>query len=816
MRAITNQEDKTLLPILNINILTASEIIFCVSFIKTSGLKLIFRGLEKALKRGARITILTSNYLNITEPNALFMLKSLQGQNFSIRIIDLTKLKSSFHPKGYYFKNTNETKFIIGSSNISKSAFEDGVEWNCLIDNNNDVIQDFLEHFNKLHDYYSFELNDEWLRDYFNNYKKPQDNYTVTPNPLSKVEKDYPSTIEDFGTIAVADEEDTYSQKDVFEPIKCQLPALYELKQAREIGVTKGMVIMATGLGKTFLSAFDSQEFKRILFVAHRKEILEQAETTFKKVRPKLSTGSFDGDNKDVNVDILFASIASLGKREHLNNYFTPEHFDYIVVDEFHHSTAKNYLNILDYFNPKFLLGLTATPDRLDNKDVYKLCDYNVIFNCNFKTAINNGWLVPFTYYGIHDEIEYDNIPWRSGKYDISELTVSLSVEKRANSIIKNYRRLAKDYCIGFCASITHANYMEKAFLKNKIKAKALHSGSPNRSKIINDFKNGRIKILFVVDLFNEGIDIPQIDTILFLRPTESYAVFMQQLGRGLRISENKDYLTVIDFVGNYKNSHYKLSYLSGLTPQEINKNDFILPTDRKIDLPDNCITNFDLELIDYFSHVKKQNLPLEEKLIEHYMSLKDEMTNQTSILEFSSCSEIPIRSYISVFGSWFDFLDKVGMLNEAQHNYLNTNVKVLLLEAVNTTLTKLYKIPTLNAFIQANKIYPQTTTSNIAKSFRKFYSNKEYAKELVDKSNKDFMLWEDSDFSKLAIKNPIKYLSQNKNNLFTFDKDSDTFHINLDKKALEMFKKYPIEIASDFQDILNFRVLEKVSKWRY
>ncbi|MGL4866100.1 MAG: DEAD/DEAH box helicase family protein [Cetobacterium sp.] len=212
------------------------------------------------------------------------------------------------------------------------------------------------------------------------------------------------------------------------EPIKFQVPALYELSKTREEGYKKAMVIVGTGLGKTYLSAFDSMNFNKILFIVHRDEILRDAKKTFETIYTNTkSYGFFNGYKKDVDKDITFASISTISKDEYLcEDYFAKEVFDYIVVDEFHHSSAPSYLKLLNYFKPKFLLGLTATPDRADSGDIYKLCDYNIAYECDFRVGINNGWLTPFEYFGIYDDTDYSVIPWRSGKYDLEALENSL------------------------------------------------------------------------------------------------------------------------------------------------------------------------------------------------------------------------------------------------------------------------------------------------------------------------------------------------------------------------------------------------------
>jgi superfamily II DNA or RNA helicase/HKD family nuclease len=813
MEAITNSSKKSLETILKEKLASAKEIIFCVSFIKNSGVELLFNYLKYALKNKAKISILTSTYLNVTEPVALYKLKSLKEDNLSLAIFDHDKLKTSFHIKGYYFKFIEENEqMIIGSSNLSKSALTTGLEWNIIIDEK-EVINDFLSQYDDIYENYSFNPSDEWLYKYLIEYKPLKNSdfqYSVEPsssdNPVEELAED--NTLPEQLT------------KSTYKPIKCQVPALYELDRARQEGIDKALVIMATGLGKTFLSAFDSKNFRRVLFIAHREEILDQAYATFKKIRPSASFGYFKANRKDTDKDIIFGSISTLGKSiYHNNDIFPPDYFDYIIVDEFHHSAAPSYLNFLDYFKPKFLLGLTATPDRLDNKDIYQYCDYNIPFECNFITAINNGWLVPFSYYAIYDDVDYENIPWRSGKYDLNALENAFLVKKRSDNIIKNYREKAGKHTLAFCCSIRHANYTAEQFRKENIKAYALHSNSPNRSQLISKFSKGDIDILCVVDIFNEGIDIPQIDTVMFLRPTESFTIFIQQLGRGLRTNPNKKHLTVIDLVGNYKNSHYKLAYLSGFTPRDLNedKDKASFTLEQTLEkLPVGCSLDIDTQLIDIFAILRAKKINIKEKLISNYKELQESLNNPYSLSEFNSASDFPGKIYRKKFGSWLNFLHSIFPDNQIFSDLIESNLAKLLLEIEETSMTKLYKMPTILALIQKNKLQTQTSLDNIVASFKLFYNSSINSRDLMDYSNRDYEKWTDKDWASLAERNPIYYLSKNQKSLFNYDWENKSFYLELNKEDLELIEKYNKEITFFVKDIIQFRREDYVKMKRY
>jgi len=323
-------------------------------------------------------------------------------------------------------------------------------------------------------------------------------------------------------------EEKDCSVIDFIRPKGAQIEALYELKKARIEGLDKVIVVVATGVGKTYLGAFDCLEYKKILFVAHMEEILKQAEATFKIIRPNDKTGIFNGMEKNKDKDILFASVQTLGQSQYLNEeYFKKDEFDYIIMDEFHHAVAGNYQKVLDYFTPKFLLGLTATPERLDHKDVFALCDYNVVYELRLKAAIDKGFLVPFRYYGVYDETNYENITFKNGKYDEKSLEAALMINKRAEVILKHYEKYRSERALGFCTSRAHAEYMAKYFLGNNVKACAVYSGegsefSMEGKEALRKLNTGEINVIFSVDMFNEGIDVPEVDLVMFLRPTES------------------------------------------------------------------------------------------------------------------------------------------------------------------------------------------------------------------------------------------------------------------------------------------------------
>ncbi|WP_368242747.1 DEAD/DEAH box helicase family protein [Intestinibacter bartlettii] len=634
----------------------AKSIDIIVSFLMESGVKLLREDLEEL--NGVPIRILTGNYLNITQPSALYLLKELIGKDLDLRFYNDKSV--SFHPKAYIFNYEDGGEIFIGSSNLSQSALTRGIEWNYRI-NKNSNLEDFnyfKEQFEDLFNNKSIIVNDQELESYSKSWRKPK-------LPLTQFEKDIPVT-------------NLYGDKktiNLFEPRGAQIEALYNLKKTRKEGNKKGLVVAATGIGKTYLAAFDSQNFDRVLFIAHREEILYQAYESFKNVRTDkiipiknnyvidsqydllnvadfqetfnyneydINMGFFTGNRKDIKKDIIFASVQTLGKSQYLNeSYFDKDYFDYIVVDEFHHAVTKNYQNILEYFEPKFLLGLTATPYRLDNKDVFSICDNNLVYEVDLNSAINKGWLVPFRYYDIYDDsINYDGLKIRSGIYDERELEKALSINKRADLVLKHYKRYNSKMAIGFCTSKNHASYMSKYFNERGINSVAVYSGPTDdygeeRKEAIKKLKSGEIKIIFCVDIFNEGVDIKDIDLVMFLRPTESQTIFLQQLGRGLRIAKYKKYLNVLDFIGNYKKAYLKPYFLAGKTEEEGGDLTDVMDDEN---YPEDCLVNFDFRIIDLFEYMKygsKGKETVEEDKEEKLnFALRDEKVNLFSMVE--------------------------------------------------------------------------------------------------------------------------------------------------------------------------------------
>lgn len=783
-------DDDHLYKRLKASIKKATSIDIIVAFLMESGVRLLEKDLREALERNIPIRILTGNYLNITQPSALYLLKEILGDKVDLRFY---KDKSrSFHPKAYIFEYEDGGDIFVGSSNVSRSALTYGIEWNYRISklNNESDFKYYKDTFEDLFFNNPIIIDEDQLKKYSKQWVRPKLYKEIEKDEEPKEDKviSYPS------------------------PKGAQIEALYELNKTRDEGLDKALVVAATGVGKTYLAAFDSREFNRALFVAHRAEILSQAERSFKNVRPNAKTGFFMNSLRDKDVEILFATVQTLGKKEYLTEeYFSRDCFDYIIIDEFHHAAAGNYQNIIEYFNPKFLLGLTATPDRLDNKDVYALCDYNLVYEVGLKAAINKGWLVPFRYYGIYDEsINYENVEFKNGKYNEKELEEALSINKRAELIVNNYKKYKTSRALGFCTSKKHAKFMADYFNSQGIKACAVYSGeeegNTDREEAISKLTKGEIKVIFSVDMFNEGLDIPSIDMVMFLRPTESPTVFLQQLGRGLRKYGDKKYLNVLDFIGNYKKANLVPFFLTGDSTHIKERNDkSYIPSEE--DYPGDCLVDFQWQLIDIFKKMEEANKKIQDLIIEDYYRVNGIVGKVPSRLEMFTYMDDSIyenmkkRSKENIFNNYLRFLDKLNELTEEEKALLNTTAEESINMLETTNMSKTYKLPVFLAFYNEGSFKTKVDDEDIYKSFKNFYSKASNGIDLLrHNSTSDYKNWGKKEYVKLAKDNPIKYLLKSDSEFFY--KEGDTFCLN---SELESFKDNKA-FLKHFKDAVEFR----------
>jgi superfamily II DNA or RNA helicase len=460
----------------------------------------------------------------------------------------------------------------------------------------------------------------------------------------------------------------------VIEPNYLQKEVLGALDYYRGKNWKKGVVILPTGTGKTYLSAFDTLKTKgRILFIVHRLDILNQSKEAFEKIYPTEKTGLLTGEEK-YNVEdskVLFASKDTLRNPETLQS-FKQNEFDYIIVDEVHHGQAPSYQSVLQYFNPNFfMLGLTATPDRMDRKDIFELFDYQKVYEYSLNEAIENGFLVPYTYYGLMDNIDYNNIRYNGKKYNVADLDRTLIINERNEKIFEEYISKGNgNKALGFCCSIKHTNVMAKFFNKKGIPAISITAETDNRERIIKDFRESKYTVAFTVDLFNEGIDFPDLQVLLFLRPTESKTVFFQQLGRGLRLCGGKNKVIVIDFIGNYRKANNLRKYLSKGQTEKVN------PQNGRVEKIEyqytpNCEVIFDTEVEEILNRQDTAEREItKEDLIDAYYTLSEQLNRKPSQDDINQQGEFKVSRYLAVFGSWVAFLRGIGELTEFSYHF--------------------------------------------------------------------------------------------------------------------------------------------------
>lgn len=773
----------------------AKQIDIIVSFLMESGVKMLLRDLEKALKRGAKVRILTGNYLGITQPSALYMIKMQLGDQVDLRFYN--EKERSFHPKSYIFHYETYSEIYIGSSNISRSALTSGIEWNYRFSSTSDQInyRKFFATFEDLFAHHSIVIDDEELKRYSKNWHKP-------------------AASKDLELYDEIDNTQDTKVRILYEPRGAQIEALCALESSRAEGAVKALVQAATGVGKTYLAAFDSKSYKRVLFVAHREEILNQAAMSFQNVRNSNDFGFFNGSHKCTDKSVIFASVSTLGNCKYLDNeYFDPEYFDYIVVDEFHHAINDQYQRIVSYFKPQFLLGLTATPERMDGRNIYELCDYNVPYEISVKEAINKGMLVPFHYYGIFDDTDYSELHVVRGRYDEKELNESyIGNLKRHDMIYKYYCKYGSKRALGFCCSRLHAEEMAKEFSSRGIPSVAVYSDakggySEERSSAIEKLKMGIIRVIFSVDMFNEGVDITAVDMVMFLRPTESPIVFLQQLGRGLRKSKGKEYLNVLDFIGNYNKAGRVRSFLTGRSFSEEKSYN---PADHT-DYPDDCIIDFDMRLIDLFHEMDKQHLKLSIQIQNEFYRIKELLERRPTRMELFTYMEDDIyqmavtHSKDNPFKQYLDYLEKLDELTEEEHMVYKSAGREFLNLIETTSMSKVYKMPVLMAFFNNGKIRMGVTEEQLLKSWLEFFGKGTNWKDL-DKgiTLEKYKAISKQTHLKKIIQMPVHFLKESGKGFFV---EGDDFVLMLRKELGDIILNDAF--CSHFYDIVEYRTMD-------
>lgn len=629
------------------------EFYFIVSFIRFSGAQMLLDIFKRAEERGIRGKIITSNYMGITERKALDAL--LKFRNIELRYFE-GELQG-FHPKGYIFRDEECSRIIIGSSNLTRGGLKSNIEWSSGID-----VKNSSEYAVEVMD----EFSDLWERcEEYDPLKFPE---------ISNEYGEFFHRREDFNGFQENNQEEVRGKniKLKIEPNYMQRTALKNLRRVRDNGAERALGIAATGTGKTYLAAFDATQMnpKKLLFIAHREEILSGAECSFKNIISGVEMGRYSGREKNREADFIFATVQSL----HRNLLeFSPHEFQYIVIDEAHHVAGESYKKILDYFKPEFILGLTATPERGDGVEIYEVFQGNIVMEIRIREALEEKLIAPFNYYGIKDISEIDLSHVELG--DVEKIAKKLMIHKRTLYIKEQMEYYGfsgrKLKALGFCVSITHAKFMAEEFNSLGIKAAVLtgENSSSEREKILRELADEKnpLKIIFAVDIFNEGVDIPSLNMVLMLRPTDSPTVFIQQLGRGLRKYPEKEFLTVLDFIGNHKKAFLTAMALSGNRTYDKDSLRTAL----------NCeFSNFSREIHivmdeivreEILDQIENENFNTMRYLKEEYLAFKNLVKRVPGYLDYFNYENAPeIEKFLIKSGTYYEFLKSADKVSES------------------------------------------------------------------------------------------------------------------------------------------------------
>ena len=725
IQLVNNSYESNFYKHLESSIKTSKQFFFSVAFISDAAIQLLTDAFRYCESKGIKGKILTTNYMFGTNPNALKRLLSFS--NLEVRVYNITSEKQrGFHTKGYIFENDDNYKVIVGSSNLTSRAMKTNYEWNVsyISKFDNDLSSKLLSEFDDM-----WHLKDSvpLTHTYVEQYEKSYHNNVYTYKKQSEFLEQFVAFLKDYNDVdfinKVAEaleitETEIHSNIDLItkpeeiEPNRMQEIALEGLYKIRQNGGNKGLIIAATGTGKTYLAAFDALQMnpKKLLFVVHREKILKDAERTFKHVNREVNTGLYTGNFKELDKDYVFASIQTLSRDNNLYQ-LKEDHFDYIVIDEAHRAAAPTYKKVLEHFHPKFLLGMTATPERTDTNSIFELFDNQIAAEIRLRDALEERMVVPFHYFGITDAVtDLSDIDTNK---DIDVLSERLNIKARVDLIVENIKKYGhsgdKTKALGFCADIKHAIYMADKFNELGLESVALTglSTQADREICVNRLEddNDTLSYIFTVDIFNEGIDIPTVNLVLMLRPTQSPIIFTQQLGRGLRLHPAKDYLTILDFIGNHNKSFMIPIALSGDISYD--KDDLLVDTATDfMNIPGDVFIRLDEKTKEQILYqLERYNFNELKNLKELYFNVKKDTKTVPHLIDFSFDGLDPVR-FIDKSKSYFEFVLKVDDTFSQYQSQINDDY-IAIIRFIDSLLPlkRIYEHLIIQALLSSDKI---------------------------------------------------------------------------------------------------------------
>ena len=672
---------------------SCQSFLFSVAFVTESGLATLKTHLSDLDRQGIKGRILTSTFLNFNQPKVFKELMKIN--NVEVRLSSM----KGFHSKGYIFSHETHQTLIVGSSNLTAQALKVNYEWNVKLSSheNGELVSHFYQQFEEVWEN-AQPLSEQWITRYEQSY----------------VPIEYRKELKNIAEFPEVYTENPLEEAVTIKPNKMQTAALQEIQAVREAGNDKGLVISATGTGKTYLSAFDVRNFapKRMLFIVHREQILQKAKSDFIRVLGGIEEdfGILSGNLRETNARYLFATIQTISKEATLLQ-LDPQAFDYILIDEVHKAGAKSYQKVIEHFQPKFLMGMTATPERTDDFNIYELFDYNVAYEIRLQEALEEDMLCPFHYFGV-TEVEYEE-----GVIDEATVFSKLVTGERVDHILQkvNYYGHSGEKVRGllFCSRKEEAVKLSEELNRRGLKTVALTGQDSQEERIlqVERLENGVIDYILTVDIFNEGIDIPSVNQVVMLRQTQSSIIFIQQLGRGLRKHGSKEFVTIIDFIGNYKNNYLIPVALSGERSQ--NKDNIRRRMKDTSYIKGISTVNFEeIAKNRVFSAIKKSNLNDMKILREAYIELKNRIGHMPQLQDFIQHNSIDPLVIVQKYTTYHQFLLKLKEIDPLITVYEEQVLTMLSLEILNGK--RLHEILLLELLLEKDQVTMQAFEQSI------------------------------------------------------------------------------------------------------